>query len=71
LRDIRGFTETDPSEWEGYLDAQESGRELSAIRGSTMQRRPYGGKEFVDWIEKIAGICLSVLARGRPKKYDK
>jgi hypothetical protein len=71
LRDIRGFTETDPSEWEWYLDAQESERELSAIRGSTMQGRPYGGKEFVYSIEKIAGICLGVLARGRPKKYDK
>jgi hypothetical protein len=33
-----------------------------------MQGRPYGGKEFMDTIGKIAGICLRAFARGRLKK---
>jgi hypothetical protein len=71
LGDIRQFVEIDPSEWEGYLDAEERELELNAIRRNTIQGRPYGGKKFVEMIGEIAGISFRTVARGRPKKYDK
>jgi len=71
LVDIRAFIEIDRSEWEGYLDTEESERELDAIRRNTMQGRPYGGKEFMDSIGKKVGTSLRVFARGRPKKAKK
>jgi putative transposase len=42
LGDICEFIEIDPSEWEEYLDAEESEGELNSIRRNTMQGRPYG-----------------------------
>jgi len=68
LGNVCAFIEIDPSEWEEYLDAEESERELNAIRRNTMQGRPYGGKEFMDTIGNKVGISLIALARGRPKK---
>ncbi len=68
LVDISAFIEIDRCEWEGYLDTEESEREINAIRRNTMQGRPYGGEEFMDMMGKKLGISLRVFARGRPKK---
>ena len=71
LGELSEFIELDQSEWEEYLDSKGSEEELDAIRKSTIQGRPHGGKEFIENIGKKVGRVLKVLPRGRPKKKKK
>ena len=66
LCDISQFI--DIENWVKYLSESEDEKLIKIIRKNTMSGKPSGEDTFLNRLETIFGINLSVLKRGRPSK---
>jgi putative transposase len=70
-----GLEDTDPlvespatvdvDDWEAFLACGFA--DLDEIRSCTRDGRPYGGREFISWIESRTGLDFTERKRGRPR----
>ena len=58
------------SEWSEILSEPDDPEILTAIRKHTHTGHPLGSASFIATLEKIVGLLLRALPRGRPKKKE-
>lgn len=56
------------SNWKDYLKQSDSNNTIADIKANTLTGRPLGNNAFVMGIERMLGLRLRPLARGRPRK---